>query len=147
MSCARAGVVRTAQGPAGVSGIVNAQQLIVVTLVRTRIGRWSVGIAGVIHTSSQILVDYDQLLCIYDPADAGRTLSSPNHSCTGTGHLDSFTTIGQVTKMPAAMTVVDYSEPNQWGRLVKGSREWGTSTYDLDFGHGNHIVTYVLWAK
>jgi len=91
--------------------------------------------------------DYDQLLCIYDPADAGRTLSSPNHSCTGTGHLDSFTTIGQVTKMPAAMTVVDYSEPNQWGRLVKGSREWGTSTYDLDFGHGNHIVTYVLWAK
>lgn len=91
--------------------------------------------------------DYDQLLCIYDPADAGRTLKTTTHSCTGTGHLDSFTTVGQVTKMPAAMTMVDYGEPNQWGKLVRGSRESGTSTYDLDFGHGNHIVTHVLWAK
>ena len=91
--------------------------------------------------------DYDQLLCIYDPADAGRTLKTTTHSCTGTGHLDSFTTVGQVTKMPAAMTMVDYGEPNQWGKLVRGSRESGTSTYDLDFGHGNHIVTHVLWTK
>ena len=91
--------------------------------------------------------DYNQLLCIYAPGDAGRTLSSPNHSCTGAGHLDSFTTVGQVSKMPSAMTMVDYSEPNQWGKLVSGSRESGTSTYDLDFGHGNHIVTHVLWAK
>src|SRR6266568_7522546 len=56
MPGARAGMGRSVQSPAGVSGIVNAQQLIVVTLVGTRIGRWSVGIAGVIHTSSQILV-------------------------------------------------------------------------------------------
>src|SRR5262245_30023405 len=54
--------------------------------------------------------DYDQLLCIYAPADAGRTLSTNTHSCTGTGHLDGFTTIGQVTKMPPAMTMVDYNE-------------------------------------
>ncbi len=33
--------------------------------------------------------DYDQLLCIYDPNNAGRTLSTSTHSCTGTGHLDS----------------------------------------------------------
>lgn len=91
--------------------------------------------------------DYNQLLCIYAPADAGRTLTSTNHSCTGTGHLDSFTTVSQVTKMPAAMTMVDYSQPNQWGKLVSGSPTLGTSTYDLDFGHGNHIVTHVLWAK
>ncbi len=91
--------------------------------------------------------DYDELLCIYDPGTAGRTLSTTTHSCTGTGHLDSFTTIGQLTKMPAAMTMGDYSQPNQWGKLVSGSRESGTSTYDLDFGHGNHIVTHVLWAK
>src|SRR5438445_9824810 len=56
MPGARAGMGRSVQSPAGVSGIVNAQQLIVVTLVGTRIGRWSVGIAGVIHTSSQIRV-------------------------------------------------------------------------------------------
>ncbi len=49
--------------------------------------------------------DYDELLCIYDPGTAGRTLSTTTHSCTGTGHLDSFTTIGQLTKMPAAMTM------------------------------------------
>jgi len=91
--------------------------------------------------------DYDELLCIYDPGTAGKTLSTATHSCTGTGHLDSFTTVGQVTKMPPAMTMVDYSEPNQWGKLVRGSRESGTSTYDLDFGRGNHIVTHVLWAK
>jgi hypothetical protein len=33
--------------------------------------------------------DYDQLLCIYDPSDNGRTLSTSTHSCRGTGHLDS----------------------------------------------------------
>src|SRR2546422_9698506 len=76
--------------------------------------------------------DYDELLCIYDPGTAGQTLSTKTHSCTGTGHLDSFTTVGQVTKMPPAMTMVEYSEPNQWGKLVSGSRESGASTYDLD---------------
>src|SRR5215203_1175947 len=33
--------------------------------------------------------DYDQLLCIYDPASRGKTLSTQTHSCTGTGHVDS----------------------------------------------------------
>jgi hypothetical protein len=36
--------------------------------------------------------DYDQLLCIYDPTDSGRTLSTTTHSCKGTGHLDSTNT-------------------------------------------------------
>jgi hypothetical protein len=36
--------------------------------------------------------DYDQLVCIYDPASSGRTLSTATHSCTGTGHLDSSNT-------------------------------------------------------
>lgn len=44
-----------------------------------------------------------QLVCIYDPGYAGRTLSTSTHSCTGTGHLDSTTTVGQTTKMPNAM--------------------------------------------
>ena len=32
--------------------------------------------------------DYDQLLCLYDPAVKGKTLRTNTHSCTGTGHLD-----------------------------------------------------------
>ena len=32
--------------------------------------------------------DYDQLLCIYDPAVKGKTLKTSTHTCTGTGHLD-----------------------------------------------------------
>ena len=40
--------------------------------------------------------DNDELDCIYDPADAGKTLTSTTsgrtHSCTGTGHLDSTNT-------------------------------------------------------
>src|SRR6266540_1928870 len=50
--------------------------------------------------------DYNELLCIYDPADAGRTLTSGSgstaHSCTGTGHLDSSTTIGATLGQGAA---------------------------------------------
>src|SRR6266571_7661795 len=56
MSCARAGMSRSAQGPAGRTGIVDAQQFIVVAPVRTGVGGRSIGIAGVIHTSSQIRV-------------------------------------------------------------------------------------------
>jgi hypothetical protein len=72
--------------------------------------------------------DYDELGIIYS-------------------HVDSFTTIAQTTKLPAAMSAFDFDEPRQWGRLVKGSRQEGTAQYDLDFGHGNHIATYVTWAK
>ncbi len=36
--------------------------------------------------------DYDQLLCIYDPATKGTILSSPPHSCISTGHLDASNT-------------------------------------------------------
>jgi hypothetical protein len=37
--------------------------------------------------------DYDELRCIYDPTVAGQTLTSGSHTCRGTGHLDSSTTI------------------------------------------------------
>src|SRR6266702_3684904 len=56
MSCARAGMSRSAQGPASRTGIGDAQQFIVVAPVGTCIGRRSIGIAGVIHASSQILI-------------------------------------------------------------------------------------------
>jgi hypothetical protein len=61
--------------------------------------------------------DYDELLCIYDPADSGKTLSSPPHSCTGTGHLDSSSTVGSPT------------------------------TYVSDVPGGGKEVTFVFWAN
>ena len=90
--------------------------------------------------------DYDELLCIYDPAYAGQTLSTSTHSCTGTGHLDSTTTLGQTTKMPNAMTDLDFDNSGNWGRLVSESRDHGQSVYELDFGGGNKVFTFVTWT-
>ncbi len=75
--------------------------------------------------------DYDELVTIYT-------------------HLDNTTTVGQTAQqhaMPPAMTDIDYDGPEQWGKVVKGSRASGTSVHDLDFGHGNHIFTFVFWAR
>lgn len=58
--------------------------------------------------------DYDQLLCIYDPAYSGRTLSSTSttgkaHSCTGTGHLDaSNTTAMGIAQAPGQGVIVSH---------------------------------------
>ena len=90
--------------------------------------------------------DYDQLLCIYDPAYAGRTLSTTTHSCRGTGHYDNTTTVGQITRMPNAMTDLDFENSGQWGRLVRESRNHGQSVYELDFGGGNKVFTFVTWT-
>jgi hypothetical protein len=69
--------------------------------------------------------DYDQLECIYDPADNGVTLSTSTHSCTGTGHLDSSNTgtIAALVERPGSESVVT----TQQGRLTK--------------------ITYVLYAN
>lgn len=75
--------------------------------------------------------DYDELVTIYS-------------------HNDSSTTVGQVAQqhaMPPAMTDLDYDTPDRWGRQVRGSREAGTSVHDLDFGNGNHILTFVIWVR
>jgi len=71
--------------------------------------------------------DYDQLVQIYS-------------------HLDSTTTVGQATRMPPAMNSIDMDNPQNWGQLVRRSRDGRISDYILDFGHGNKIVTYVIWA-
>ena len=71
--------------------------------------------------------DYNQLEAIY-------------------AHVDSTTTVGQSTNLPAAMGL-SFDKPSQWGRLVKRSRNAMHETYELDFGGGNRIVTHVLWAE
>ena len=71
--------------------------------------------------------DYDQLETIYK-------------------HTDTMTT---VAPLPGAMTDVDYTNtpPGQWGRVVGRDANGRPSKYELDFGGGNKIVTFVFWAQ
>jgi len=83
--------------------------------------------------------DYDELLCIYDPADAGRTLTSGSgstaHTCTGTGHLDSSTTIGpSLSQVAAAAHVPWCANPSE-------------SVYVEHLANGQTQVTYITWAS
>ena len=75
--------------------------------------------------------DYDELLCIYDPGSAGKTLSSPPHTCTGTGHLDSTNTVG-ATALKA---------PSGGPTLVPGKSKYVTHLSD-----GYTLITWVIWA-
>lgn len=83
--------------------------------------------------------DYDQLLCIYDPATSGKTLSSTtsgiSHSCTGTGHLDSTTTTGATAfgGGTAAENVPWWANRNE-------------SVYIEHLANGMTQITYILWA-
>jgi len=74
--------------------------------------------------------DYDELTTIY-------------------AHLDGSTTIGNSasTNMPRDMATGDFSTPNAWGKLISTEKSGGASTYVRDFGNGNMIVTFVIWAQ
>ena len=85
--------------------------------------------------------DYDQLLCIYDPASRGKTLNSTTsgipHSCTGTGHLDSSSTIGAAeagSAGEAAAEVPPWANPSE-------------SVYVDHLPNGQTQVTFVRWAN
>src|SRR6266540_954619 len=86
--------------------------------------------------------DYDQLLCIYDPGSNGRTLSTTTHSCKGTGHLDSSTTIGAT---PAGFANADMHAIENWGEKVEDNGK--TALFVRDFGNGYNIITFVIWAS
>jgi hypothetical protein len=71
-------------------------------------------------------------------------------------HVDNTTTVGQPVgegpgrsrgAAPPAMDELSLDGPGQWGRLIRGSRERGYSTYVLDFGGGHKIFTFVLWTS
>jgi hypothetical protein len=71
--------------------------------------------------------DYDELVTIYT-------------------HLDKTTTIGAAPSMPNEMATGDFTAPNSWGKLVSTEKDGGASTYVRDFGNGNMVVTFVIWA-
>jgi hypothetical protein len=77
--------------------------------------------------------DYDQLETIY-------------------AHLDSTTTVKSIVGraqggMPPAMGEIDFASPAQWGKLIGLSRDGGQAVFELDFDHGNKVVTFVTWNE
>jgi hypothetical protein len=60
------------------------------------------------------------------------------------GHLDSTTTVG-ASRAAAAGAALD--EPNEWGKLVSGSKDGYSATYERDFGGGNKVVTFVIFTQ
>ena len=65
------------------------------------------------------------------------------------GHLDTTTTIGGSAlpkTMPPAMGQIDFDTPNQWGQLVRASRNGRVAVYEADFGGGHKVLTHVFWA-
>jgi hypothetical protein len=71
--------------------------------------------------------DYDELGIIYQ-------------------HLDSTTTVGQTVNGSAAFDADDDDQPQNWGTLVRQSRDGRTSVFELDLGNGHKIVRHVIWA-
>jgi hypothetical protein len=67
--------------------------------------------------------DYDELVSIYS-------------------HIDSSTTLSQAAP-PPAMHQLDLENPGQWGRMIAASQNGKALLFDLDFGNGNHIFTFV----
>jgi hypothetical protein len=64
-------------------------------------------------------------------------------------HFDSTTTIGSAVlpnQAPPAMNDIDFATPAQWGKLMKSAHGGRTAIYELDFGHGHKVVTFVTWA-
>lgn len=70
--------------------------------------------------------DYDELVTIYSHVDAADVIEM---------------------EMPPAMKELQLSGPGQWGKLIQGSQASGTSLYELDFGRGFKVFTFVTWAK
>jgi len=57
-------------------------------------------------------------------------------------HLDSFTTVGasSSSKTPAL------NNPSEWGQLMKVAHGGKTQIFERDFGNGQIVVTFVIWA-
>lgn len=79
--------------------------------------------------------DYDQLETIYAHLDSTTTVGQS----VGTGN-------GNAYGRPPAMDDLELDGPGQWGRLVSRSRNGKAETYELDFGRGHKIFTFVIWV-
>lgn len=62
-------------------------------------------------------------------------------------HLDTTTTLSQVTQKKFQAPQVDFNDPKQWGKEVRRSSDGKVSLYIRDFGGGNKVLTHVFWAE
>jgi len=60
-------------------------------------------------------------------------------------HLDSKTTISQIPS--SNKEEVDHSDPSTWGKKIHTHSDSHGDLYERDFGKGNKIFTFVVWAK
>jgi hypothetical protein len=58
-------------------------------------------------------------------------------------HLDGFSTS---ESQAAASGQENANEPENWGQLVRSSRNGRVQIYELDLGRGRRIITHVFWA-
>lgn len=73
--------------------------------------------------------DYEQLELIYSHLD-GAALT-PQEAAAG---------------LPPAMQDLEMTGPGSWGRVVASYADGRGRLYELDFGHGNKILTHVFWV-
>jgi hypothetical protein len=45
------------------------------------------------------------------------------------------------------MYLIDFDTPAQWGERVSASKNGLVEKYELDFGDGNKVTTFVIWAE
>lgn len=76
--------------------------------------------------------DYDMLMTVYE-------------------HLDTFTTINQVLSASSngqagnsAFLSELLDDPRHWGKRIRDNGR--VAVFEKDFGHGNKVLTHVLWA-
>jgi hypothetical protein len=63
-------------------------------------------------------------------------------------HSDVTTTVGQTANnMPPAASDIDFSGPAQWGKLIRSTHGGRTELFELDFGGGHKVFTFVIWAE
>src|SRR3990167_7496233 len=77
--------------------------------------------------------DYDELAIIYGHFDNATTIFSP----TG-GNNGNLGTKSQNT---------DLNDPSAWGKKVKQDARGRNSLYERDFGNGEKLFTFVIWAE
>ncbi|MBI3649426.1 MAG: hypothetical protein HY231_00065 [Acidobacteria bacterium] len=78
--------------------------------------------------------DYDELVTIYSHLDSSTTVGLTQEHLTVEGEA------------PPAMNDIDFKGPGQWGKIIDQSPDGRNMLYELDFGNGFKVFTFVTWA-
>jgi hypothetical protein len=79
--------------------------------------------------------DYQELVDIYSHLDSSTTVGlSADHEATN-------------GEPPPAMNDIELKGPGQWGKQLKASPDGRHMLFELDFGNGHKVFTFVTWAN